>query len=49
MKNSALGHKTSKFFFFFFPSFFPETVIYDVDFLKIELPSGPYMFIIKCW
>lgn len=48
MKNSALGHRTSKLLLlFFFSNSLPDTMIYEVDFFKIELPSGLYMLVIK--
>lgn len=48
MKNSALGHRTSKLLLlYFFSISLPETMIYEVDFFKTELPSGPYMLVIK--
>lgn len=48
MKNSALGHRTSKLLLLYiFSISLPETMIYEVDFFKIELPSGPYMLVIK--
>lgn len=50
MKNSALGHRTSKLLLlFFFSNSLPDTMIYEVDFFKIELPSGLYMLVIKYW
>lgn len=47
MNNSSLGYRTSK--LIFFSTSLPETVIYEVDSLETELPSGQYTFIVTCW